>query len=214
MNEPSTKNQENTRPTGPKHKQHMRTERLKNQTVARKLVATSFAVMALASTATVLADDHVVPTLPSPLCDGLQVPAGNELKFHAYAVGVQIYQWNGSGWAFVAPAAVLYADRRHHAEVGIHYAGPTWESNSGSKVVGARVAACTPDPNSIPWLLLRAVSSQGPGVFDGVTFIQRLETVGGTAPSTPGSAVGQQAQVPYTAEYLFYSAEDTEEEDS
>lgn len=177
-------------------------------------MAASVAIMALASTATVRADDHGVPPLPSPLCDSLQVPAGNELKSHTYAVGVQIYQWNGSGWVFVAPAAVLYADRRHHAEVGTHYAGPTWESNSGSKVVGARVAACTPDPNSIPWLKLTAVSSQGPGVFDGVTFIQRIKTVGGTAPSTPGSSVGQQAQVPYTAEYLFYSAEDTEEEES
>jgi hypothetical protein len=92
--------------------------------------------------------------------------------------------------------------------VGTHFAGPTWESNSGSKVVGQRLAACTPDPNSIPWLLLAAASTRGPGVFDGVTFVQRVNTVGGKAPSAPGANVGDEVQVPYTAEYSFYSDSD------
>ena len=64
------------------------------------------------------------------------------------------------------------------------------------------------------WLKLRAISSQGPGVLDGVTFIQRVDTVAGIAPSTPGTTVGQEADVPYMAEYYFYqpvaSAEETE----
>src|SRR5262249_23467319 len=147
------------------------------------------------------------PTLPSPQCDGLAVPAGNSVKFHAYAVGVQIYQWSGTNWVFVAPAAMLFADHGHHGQVGIHYAGPTWESKSGSKVVGMRLAACTPDSTAISWLKLGAVSSEGPGVFNEVTYIQRVNTVGGKAPSTPGTTVGQQANVPYTAEYYFYEAD-------
>ena len=147
------------------------------------------------------------PNLPSPLCDNLQVGDGSEVAFHVYAMGVQIYHWNGSAWVFVAPAAMLFADAGYHGQVGIHYAGPTWESNSGSKVVGTRLAACTPDPNSIPWLKLSGVSS-GAGVLDGVVFVQRINTVGGKAPSTPGTSVGQEAQVPYTAEYVFYRATD------
>jgi hypothetical protein len=91
-------------------------------------------------------------------------------------------------------------------QVGTHYVGPTWESNSGSKVVGVRVAGCTPDPTAIPWLLLRAVTSEGPGILHRVTFIQRVNTVGGLAPTAPGSEIGEQVEVPYTAEYFFYRA--------
>src|SRR5262245_38692093 len=60
-------------------------------------------------------------------CPELQVPPGNELAFHVYAVGVQIYRWNGTSWSFVGPEAVLFADAGHNAAVGTHYAGPTWE---------------------------------------------------------------------------------------
>jgi len=38
------------------------------------------------------------------------VPAGNKASLHAYALGVQIYQWDVTKWVFVAPAAALYAD--------------------------------------------------------------------------------------------------------
>jgi len=151
------------------------------------------------------ADDIQPPPLPSPLCDSVQVPDGNALTFHGYAIGVQIYRWNGTNWVFVAPSATLYADPGYHGQVAVHYAGPTWQSTSGSKVVGIRLAGCTPDSTAIPWLRLGAISSQGPGVFDGVTFIQRVNTVGGKAPPAPGTSVGQMANVPYAAEYFFYS---------
>jgi hypothetical protein len=124
--------------------------------------------------------------------------------FHGYAIGVQIYKWNGTNWVFVAPSAILYGDPGYNGQVAIHYAGPTWESNSGSKVVGVRKTACTPDATAIPWLKLAAGSNSGHGVFSDVTFVQRLNTVGGIAPSTPGTAVGQIANVAYTAEYFFY----------
>jgi hypothetical protein len=149
--------------------------------------------------------DARAPELPN-VCASITVPEGNKVCFHAYAIGAQIYRWNGSAWVFVAPAAVLYANADHDGEVGTHYAGPTWESNSGSKVVGLRVAGCTPDVTAIPWLLLQAVSTEGPGIFHRVTYVQRVRTVGGLAPSARGAAAGDEAQVPYTAEYFFYRA--------
>jgi hypothetical protein len=136
----------------------------------------------------------------------LQVPEGNKLVLHAYAEGVQIYRWNGTSWVFVAPEAVLFADPEDDDPVAIHYAGPTWESDSGSTVVGRVLERATPDPDAIPWLLLEAVDSEGPGIFDGVTYIQRVNTVGGKAPADPGDFVGEVARVPYTAEYYFYRA--------
>ena len=83
---------------------------------------------------------------------------------------------------------------RHYA-----YAGPTrpaWESESGSLVVGARIAASTVDSSAIPWLLLRAVQTEGPGIFEPTTYVQRVNTAGGKATSSPGTADGQVARVP------------------
>jgi hypothetical protein len=139
-------------------------------------------------------------------CQSLQVPAGNELAEHVYADGWQIYRWDGMSWSFVTPAAVLFADAAETTPVGLHYTGPTWESLDGSKVAGTAITKCTPDPSAIPWLLLGAVSNTGPAGSTPVTYIQRLNTVGGTAPTAPGTSAGEVARVPYTAEYYFYRA--------
>ena len=136
-------------------------------------------------------------------CQNLAAPRGTKLAAHVYAAGVQIYTWNGASWSFDGPSASLTADAGGSGVVGTHYAGPTWESNSGGTVVGTVIDRCTPDPNAVPWLLLSAVAN-GPGLFHRVTYIQRLNTVGGLAPAAPGSSVGQEARVPYTTEYLFY----------
>ena len=148
-------------------------------------------------------NDNRAPDLGA--CQNLQAPAGSELAYHVYATGAQIYHWTGTSWAFDGPSAVLSADAGGRSTVGIHYAGPTWESVSGGTVVGTVRQRCTPNPNAIPWLLLSAVSD-GPGVFHRVTFIQRVNTVGGNAPSSPGRVVGAEARVPYTTEYFFYRA--------
>jgi len=168
----------------------------------RAMIGAALALLGLA--AAVEADpgnDNRAPDLGDS--DELQVEAGNKVAFHAYAEGVQVWGWNGTSWALLRPEAVLYAAEDDEV-VGIHYAGPTWESNSGSYVVGNVLKRAFPNPNAIPWLLLEAADSDGPGIFDGVTFIQRVNTVGGLAPVAPGDFVGQEARVPYAADYYFY----------
>lgn len=145
--------------------------------------------------------------LPSLQCDSLNVPAGHRISAHLYALDVQIYRWNGTSWVFVAPDATLYADQCYNGEVGTHYAGPTWEAQDGSKVVATKGADCTPIRGAIPWLRLDAVTSSAHGRFAGVTHVQRVSTIGGTAPATAGTFVGDEARVPDTAEYYFYRAQ-------
>jgi hypothetical protein len=147
------------------------------------------------------------PQLPSST---LAVPAGNKVAFSYDAVGVQIYTCTTSGpgyaWVFQAPEATLYA--KHGRVAGKHYVGPTWESIDGSTVVGSKVAAFTADPTAIPELLLQAVSHTGDGRMTDVTYVQRLDTVGGLAPTTGCDATqaGVTARVDYTATYYFYVA--------
>lgn len=149
---------------------------------------------------------------PSP-CGGelpplLAVPAGNDLAFALEAEGVQVYACAAGaasfGWAFQAPEARL--SEASGPAAGTHFAGPTWESTDGSRVVGAKLEAATPDAASIPWLLLRAASHAGSGRMAEVTFVQRIRTSGGSPPHQGCDAdhAGAVARVPYRAVYCFY----------
>jgi hypothetical protein len=99
---------------------------------------------------------------------------------------------------------------------------PTWQDNSGDKVWATKIAAST-DPNfvnptAIPWLLLKAVFSDGLGPVSGASYIQRIDTQGGLGPGqltntqaapettscASGADVGKISFEPYQADYVFY----------
>jgi hypothetical protein len=141
----------------------------------------------------------------------LQPPTPAALLLRANAVGSQIYSCvakpGGAGfeWALKAPDAVL-TDAGGKPAIK-HFAGPTWQANDGSKVVGEIAAhADAPGGQAIPWLLLKAKSHEGTGEFAAVTYVQRIDTKGGLAPTAGCDAthVGQEQKVPYTAVYVFY----------
>lgn len=147
-----------------------------------------------------------VPSLPSA---SLAVPEGNRLAFALDATGVQIYacqaQDSGVAWALQGPEASL-TDRSGQAQVK-HYAGPTWEwSSDGSKVKATKVAGFSADAGAIPLLLLKVSAHEGQGQMSDVSYIQRLATQKGVAPSAgcDASHVGQQVRVDYAATYYFY----------
>ena len=151
------------------------------------------------SAASARATDNRAPEVPTTIA----VPEGNKVHFHGFGVGVQIYTWNGSTWGAAVPKATLFDDDGN--VVADHFAGPTWVSNSGSQVVGALPPlSVTVDTNAIPWLRLTALNPEGPGILADTTFIQRVNTTGGKAPSADGTFVGQVARVPYTADYFFF----------
>src|SRR5262249_8156574 len=128
--------------------------------MSRMVKKTSLAALALllltfvAPLGAARADEDQAPDLGD--CQNLQVPYADSVTVHVLAVGVQIYSGDGTNWTFVAPQAVLFPDAEDHGVVGIHFGGPTWESTSGSQVVGTVIDRCTPDPAAIPWLLLGA----------------------------------------------------------
>lgn len=148
-----------------------------------------------------------VPVELPEQCSQIQVPEGNSLAYHVYALGVQEYSWNGTRWVHGGVLANLYSNSNYQGQVGTHHGGPTWISNSGGLVTGEKEYECSPDSNSIPWLRLRADEVDGVGMFSDTTFIQRLNTSGGKAPVNPGEYDGEPVSVPYSAEYLFYRAE-------
>jgi len=156
---------------------------------------------------------HHISTTPN-IPEGLNVPNDQKLAFVLQGVGVQIYACKAVtndparfDWAFIAPQADLLDDQAH--KLGKHYAGPTWEANDGSKVVGEVLAKDNgPDPAAIPWLLLRAKEHAGTGIFSKIASVQRLNTKGGKAPADgcTQAKVGTEVRIPYTANYYFYGA--------
>jgi hypothetical protein len=143
--------------------------------------------------------------------DKLKGAPNETLALVVPAKGVQIYECRprrdelgAFEWSFVAPEADLFD--RQGAKIGRHYAGPHWEANDGSKILGTlRERADAPAAGAIPWLLLSAKSVGPQGAFSNVTSIQRVNTAGGAAPleGCAPSSSGASARVAYTADYYF-----------
>jgi hypothetical protein len=95
----------------------------------------------------------------------------------------------------------------------------TWQSSLDTSKVWATAVGhinAGDDPDSCPHagaiqcLLLQSIGNQegptGGGILAKTTFVQRLNTKGGSAPTT-ACTVGQTQLVPYTADYFFYHGE-------
>ena len=202
-----------------------------NRNVLRTIVAASLSVGLLSSPA--LAQLPLeVPALPS----GLEVPAGNVLYLATRAEGTQNYICLPAGkkqvaWRFLGPQATLFEFAgigEAPQQISTHYlsvnpvdalARPTWQHSVDSSRVWARLRTLSSDlnyvaPGAIPWLLLeRAGAALGPaggGIMAQTTFIQRVNTAGGVAPSTgciDDDHVGSVVLVPYATDYFFYRAD-------
>jgi hypothetical protein len=153
------------------------------------------------------------PTASRPeVPEAIKAPAAEQLVLVTHAGGSQIYTC-GKGddgkpqWTLKAPEAQL-RDLKG-ALIGHHSAGPSWKHLDGSSVTAKLVAKVpSPDPASIPWLLLSAVSHDGNGVLTRVTSIQRIHTKGGVAPPAEKcdpSKPNAETWIPYSADYYFFA---------
>jgi hypothetical protein len=171
-----------------------------------------FTAIALIGSLSGAASAQGTPTSATAIPENLEPPADSVLLFALEARGVQIYVCETDPndatafvWTFTAPEAELLNERGE--VVGSHFAGPTWQGQDGSAVIGAVLERATaPDGGAIPWLLLEAKDHEGSGAFSTITHIQRLDTVGGVAP-TEGcdeAHAGEETRAPYEATYAFF----------
>lgn len=149
--------------------------------------------------------DYICLPCPNPITSAATCPA------------------SGFAFALITPQATLFDDV--NKQVTTHFFSPnpvekgtirpTWQDSLDTSTVWAKADASSSDsafvaPGAIPWLLIAVVGAKnGPGGGDtltSTTFIQRLNTSGGVAPSTckSSSEVGKEAFVPYKADYFFY----------
>src|SRR5713226_9251972 len=171
---------------------------------SRLLVGSLFAISSVIS---------VKESVPPPQVPDIRVPDGQTVLLKTLGKGVQIYACMATAadpgkfdWSLKAPEADL--TNEDGKKIAKHYAGPTWEADDGSKVVGElQEKAPAPRPGAIPWLLLKARTNEGTGTFARVTHIQRVDTEGGVAPAAgcDQAHVNTEARVDYRANYYFYA---------
>ncbi len=184
----------------------MISERRSSTRLTAVAVAVAGGLMALAPAVASAAPAPAAPSVPAELA----VPAGNHVSSRYDAVGFQVYECAATGtWALRAPKARITT----RGDVGVHFggidanlpAGPYWQSlRDGSRVHGGG-AVSSAATGTIPLLRLTGLDSSGTGVFAGVTYIHRLNTVGGVAPTTPCDPADKKVKnVYYSATYYFY----------
>jgi hypothetical protein len=172
---------------------------------------------------------HAQTVIAPPVPANLQVPTSSQAFLLGHGVGTQNYVCAPSdsighvAFTLFTPQATLFNDLGD--QLTTHFFSPnpvenvvrvTWEDSQDTSTVWGQVTASSVDPafvrqGAIPWLLVQAVGAQagptGGRTLSATTFIQRVNTVGGVAPSTGCSLptnIGTKAFVPYTADYIFY----------
>ena len=172
--------------------------------------------------------EHVTPpAVPT----NIQVPPGAVAFLVGHAIGTQNYVClpSGAGFKFVlfTPQATLIAD--NGKQLITHYFSPnpderdtiraTWQDSHDTSTVWASATPETTStdpafvqPGAVAWVRLAVVGSRsgpiGSNKLAPTTFIQRVNTSGGVAPSTGCASladVGNVEFVPYTADYFFYT---------
>jgi hypothetical protein len=152
--------------------------------------------------------------IPRPeVPDNIKVTTTDEVVIQVHATGAQIYVCQAGAdqklaWVLKAPDADLFDD--HGKVLGHHSAGPSWKLDDGSEVTGKLLAKHdAPEATDIPWLLVAAASHSGSGTLANVTFIQRIHTKDGLAPTASTcdeSKRGTESKSAYSADYYFYAA--------
>jgi Protein of unknown function (DUF3455) len=143
----------------------------------------------------------------------LQPPAGEAKLQTLSARGVQTYQCRSEQddprlavWSLVASETDLFGAAGRL--IGRQRTGLEWVSADGSRVTGTETAhAAAPGADAIAWSSFEAQAGDARGAFAAVSRIQRMHTVGGTAPPAGQcnrASLGRIARVGYRAEDVMF----------
>ena len=149
------------------------------------------------------------------LAEAIRVPAGHQVVLETTADGVLNYECRANvptagniAWVLVSPKAEL-TDRG--GKMVANYSGPpaTWVHVDGSSVTGAQLAiAPVVGATNIPVQLARGTPGANPGMLQGVTYIQRINTKGGQdfTKACTQADLGDKMTQRYQADYVFWKA--------
>ena len=115
---------------------------------------------------------------------------------------------SGYFWYFERPEANL-TDSSGRNVGTISTPMQAFDHEDGSKIVSSKIIAWANPPSSKRnpednlWALFKAYSDDGAKTFDGVKYVQRIDTSGGI-PSKTCNKKGALLKVPFSATYVFW----------
>jgi hypothetical protein len=212
---------------------------LRNKVTRRIMLIACTTTLAVALMVSLPQSAHAQTVTPPPVPQEIQVPEGNEAYLVGHATGTQNYVCSpcdptnpncplGVAFTLFTPQANLFDDEGE--QIITHFSSPnpnengivrvSWQDSRDTSIVWATlVNAIMVRQDSIPWVLLNVNQDTGSRVgptggdrLTKTTFIQRIRTFGGKAPSTDCLSsldLGHQAFVPYRADYFFYKKSPT-----
>lgn len=183
------------------------------------------------------ADQVTPPSVPETIkveAGNIAFLVGHALGTQNYVCRPSAAATSGVAYVLFTPEATLFND--DDGQIITHFFSPNpsprdpntnpavvadgairaaWQHSRDNSTVWAKVhqpvGAATVNEDAVDWLLLDVVGAEpgltGGGLLTKTTFIHRVNTTGGRAPSTGCASptdVGNQAFVPYTADYFFY----------
>jgi hypothetical protein len=199
------------------------------------LLVACVAALVVAFTAMLPQAAYASQITPPPVPQAVQVEEGNEVFLVGHAIGTQNYiclpsatATTGVAFKLFTPQATLFDD--NGKQIITHFFSPnpaengtirvTWQDSKDTSTFRGQVkdgnASTDPDfvaKGAVAWLLVsksKDGAQNGPmggDTLSDTTFVQRLNTAGGLAPSegcATLSDIGTQAFMPYTADYFFY----------
>jgi hypothetical protein len=169
---------------------------------------------------------------PPPVPIDIEVAPPDQVFLLGRGVGTQNYECqpvNSLGrvdWVLFTPQATLFGELNE--QLITHFFSPNpeeggivrvaWQDSRDTSTVWGKLIASSDDANfvkagAIPWLKIDVKNTgfqngpTGGDTLSKTTFIQRLNTDGGAAPSTGcdrPTDIGKKEFVPYAADYFFY----------
>lgn len=173
---------------------------------------------------------HAQVVTPPPVPTDIEVSTPDQAFLLGHGFGTQNYECQPVnslgrvGWVLFTPQATLFGELNE--QLITHFFSPnpaegnivrvTWQDSRDTSIVWGTLVASSTDANfvkagAIPWLKIEKAGAQtgptGGDTLSKTTFIQRVNTEGGAAPSTDcdrPTDIGKKAFVPYAADYIFY----------
>jgi hypothetical protein len=148
---------------------------------------------------------------PGPLWSlthrALKSPEGATELLRLHGTGVQIFRCESRDgrlkWVYQLPDAEL---RDAAGKLAVrHGARMSFEHVDGSRLLGEiEDHVDSPLDRSVPWLLIRT-QSFGKGALAGVSYVQRIDTIGGKPPESCEAAQANQIlRVAFSADFVFF----------
>ena len=141
----------------------------------------------------------------------VRVPAGHQAVLEARASGELQYECQAIKrapfeYAWLPRDRSIELRDGSNSAIVLSRSGRSWVHRDGSQLAVREFVEVDNGPHSLPFQRARVEPSMLSGALNNISYIQRINTVGGlpSVRNCSSAELGMRVQVPYEAEYVFW----------